>query len=171
MPLLKKLQPAARAIVWDPTGTKILLVKRQDLPVWELPGGGVEKDELPKEAVLREVFEETGLKVTIKKAIGIYYPLCRLASLSHTFECTSNSCELKISDESSDIAFFDIDKLPTYLPPPYPDWIRDTLEKKEDTVIKPISSVTYRALISYLIRYPKLVLTFIMTRIKRPSSS
>lgn len=36
---------------------------------WRLPGGGVEEDETPEEAITREVKEETGLGVTkIEKA-------------------------------------------------------------------------------------------------------
>lgn len=174
MPLLKKLQPAARAIIWNETKDAILLVKRQDLPVWELPGGGIDAGESPEAAVIREALEETGLTVQTLSPIGIYYPLCRLAALSYTFECTSYTGTLTISDESSDIAFFPVDHLPKYLPPPYPDWIKDAREKREELIVKAITSVTYRALIGYLIGYPKLVLTFLKTRMpvfKRLSSS
>ena len=45
----------------------ILLVQQQGpddpLPTWALPGGGVEPGELPTEAVVREVKEETGVEV------------------------------------------------------------------------------------------------------------
>src|SRR5436309_337741 len=46
---------------------EIVLV-RQGMPgrraaVWELPGGGIESGELPTEAMIREVREETGLEV------------------------------------------------------------------------------------------------------------
>ena len=34
---------------------------------WTLPGGAVEADETPEEAVIREVKEETGLKTKISK--------------------------------------------------------------------------------------------------------
>ncbi len=36
---------------------------------WDFAGGTVEKRELPKDAVIREVFEETGLKVKVNKII------------------------------------------------------------------------------------------------------
>ncbi len=44
----------------------VLLIKRGNPPKageWSLPGGGVELGETTREAVAREVFEETGLKV------------------------------------------------------------------------------------------------------------
>ena len=36
---------------------------------WDFPGGTVEKGELPQAATIREVFEETGLKVTVDKIL------------------------------------------------------------------------------------------------------
>ncbi len=36
---------------------------------WDFAGGTVEKGELPKDAVVREVFEETGLKVKVSTII------------------------------------------------------------------------------------------------------
>lgn len=37
---------------------------------WVLPKGGIEKGESKKEAALREVYEETGLKAEIKNYLG-----------------------------------------------------------------------------------------------------
>ncbi len=34
---------------------KLLFVKRRDVPVWVVPGGGIEKGETPKEAFAREL--------------------------------------------------------------------------------------------------------------------
>lgn len=54
---------------------KILLVKRKNIPFqgqWALPGGFVERGETLRKAVMREVLEETGLKVSPGKIIGIY---------------------------------------------------------------------------------------------------
>ncbi|PCI78260.1 NUDIX hydrolase [Candidatus Aerophobetes bacterium] len=167
MAILRKLQPSARAIILDSAKEKILLVKRKDLPVWELPGGGIEEGETPEESVLREVFEETGLKANITRPVGIYYPLCRLASVSYTFECTPYEGDMRLSDETTDIRFFPLNKLPKYLPPPYPHWINDALENNSDCLVKPISSVTYKALLAYLIKYPKLVTIFLLSRMKK----
>jgi ADP-ribose pyrophosphatase YjhB (NUDIX family) len=44
---------------------KTLLLMHKKLGVWLPPGGHVEENELPHEAALREVFEETGLRVTL----------------------------------------------------------------------------------------------------------
>ena len=37
---------------------------------YDLPGGGIEPGESPEEGIVREVFEETGLHVTIVRPLG-----------------------------------------------------------------------------------------------------
>lgn len=51
---------------------EILLTKREDFGVWCMPGGGVDEDESIGEAAVREALEETGLKVKLKRLVGIY---------------------------------------------------------------------------------------------------
>jgi len=54
---------------------KLLLTKRARIPFkgwWDLPGGFVERGENAEEAILRELEEETGLKIKIKNFFGIY---------------------------------------------------------------------------------------------------
>ena len=51
---------------------RVLLTQREDFEVWCLPGGGVEGGESLAQAALREVEEETGLKVTLTRLVGIY---------------------------------------------------------------------------------------------------
>lgn len=48
---------------------KILLIKRNHEPFkdfWGLPGGHIDKEEAPKQAIIREVKEETNLEFTPK---------------------------------------------------------------------------------------------------------
>ncbi len=51
---------------------EVLLVKRKDLPIWDLPGGRVDEGELLEEAAKREVREETGYEVEIVDKVGVY---------------------------------------------------------------------------------------------------
>ena len=50
------------ALIFDDRD-RVLLCLRDDLNIWNLPGGGVELGESPWEAVVREVEEETGLEL------------------------------------------------------------------------------------------------------------
>lgn len=56
-------------------GKKILLVKRDEPEVigahlkWEFPGGKVDFGETPEEAIVREIYEETGVRVRVKRLL------------------------------------------------------------------------------------------------------
>jgi len=57
-------------VATDPaSGWEILLSRLSDTlthsPLWTLPGGGLDHGEDPRSAVVREVYEETGLSVTV----------------------------------------------------------------------------------------------------------
>jgi ADP-ribose pyrophosphatase YjhB (NUDIX family) len=54
---------------------KLLLVRRNHTPAlgrWAFPSGFVDAGEVIEEAAVREVFEETGIKVQIDGLIGVY---------------------------------------------------------------------------------------------------
>ena len=49
-------------VVWE---GKVLLHLHRKLGMWLPPGGHIERDEIPDDAAVREVFEETGLNVEL----------------------------------------------------------------------------------------------------------
>jgi len=51
-----------------------LLVTHQDEPVpeYQLPGGGIDPGESPLTALHREVFEETGWRIDVRRRLGAY---------------------------------------------------------------------------------------------------
>ena len=61
----------ASAFVIDPHTKKILLVKHKKYNKWVQPGGHVIEGEVPEETAMREVYEETNLKIEI---IGERFP-------------------------------------------------------------------------------------------------
>lgn len=65
-----KLAFSAGGVVFHrtPSGPEIALIRTKE--AWTLPKGLIEKGEKPQEAALREVEEETGLKVEIKGSLG-----------------------------------------------------------------------------------------------------
>ena len=81
-----KTRAAARGVVLR--NGKMLASHAVVGDVWMIPGGGIEKDETPEEAVVREVREETGYVVRPVReflTISEYYEGVRY--LSHYFLC------------------------------------------------------------------------------------
>ncbi|MFN0154362.1 MAG: NUDIX hydrolase [Gaiella sp.] len=62
----------AAAIVFDDHGRVLLVKENYGRHRWSLPGGAIEQDETPEEAVIRETLEETGLVVGIDHLVGEY---------------------------------------------------------------------------------------------------
>lgn len=56
-------------IVFDRAGKKVLIQKRRNGGLRMFPGGGIEDQENPKEAMIREVLEETGYHIKIEKEL------------------------------------------------------------------------------------------------------
>ena len=61
----------ASAFIIDPVTKKLLLIKHKKNRRWTQPGGHIEGNETPEEAALREVYEETGLRI---KLLGERFP-------------------------------------------------------------------------------------------------
>lgn len=61
---------------------KILLEKRRDCDMWGLVGGGVKKRETPLDAIVRETYEEFGLRIPKERfeKIGVYGEPGRIAA-------------------------------------------------------------------------------------------
>lgn len=65
------LAPGVAAIVRDSQG-RVLLQKRSDNHEWGLPAGAIDPGESPAQALLREVWEETGLRVVPVRVAGVF---------------------------------------------------------------------------------------------------
>ena len=97
---------------------QILLVQRKNEPFkgkWALPGGFVEYGEKTEETVVREVFEETGLKTKIRGLAGVYSdpkrdPRGHTITVAYVLEMSGG--RLEAGDDASDVKFFKVNKLP-----------------------------------------------------------
>lgn len=106
---------------------KVLLVKRRDFPLWDLPGGVVESDELPSEAAMREMYEETGYEVQIDYEFARYIDKTR-NDCQHLFKSHIINGELKrTTTETRDLRWFSLNRLPLLIIPNRKRQIRDAL--------------------------------------------
>ncbi|NDJ86752.1 MAG: NUDIX domain-containing protein [Chloroflexi bacterium] len=107
---------SASAIVRD-EDQNILLVKREDLRVWVLPGGMVDYGETLEQAARREAFEETGIEIEIDTLQGIYYlHLGRRTFLAFVYQAHPIGGAITTSFESVDVRYFPINRLPERVP-------------------------------------------------------
>jgi ADP-ribose pyrophosphatase YjhB (NUDIX family) len=65
------LLPSVSVHVFDEAG-RLLLVRQREGEIWSTPGGLIEPDELPADAAIREMWEETGLVVQPQRLLGVY---------------------------------------------------------------------------------------------------
>ena len=100
----------ASAIIVDEK-KRVLLCHRTDRDFWNLPGGGVEQDETPWQAVVREVKEEVGLTVVVSKLLGVYKDPMR-DDLVFSFACTIVGGALTLTDEADTIDYFAFEQIP-----------------------------------------------------------
>jgi len=62
----------AGAVLTDQHG-RVLIFERRDIPgAWQFPQGGLENEENPIDAALREIWEETGISKTALALIDRY---------------------------------------------------------------------------------------------------
>lgn len=73
-------------------GNNILLVKQNrwasGYQTWEIPMGGIDPEEAPEDAAIRELFEETGLALPVSSlnTLGTVRPLsAKIRSLNHIY--------------------------------------------------------------------------------------
>jgi ADP-ribose pyrophosphatase YjhB (NUDIX family) len=133
------IRPGVAAVIFGPDG--VLLQRRDDNRLWGLPGGGVEPGESVREAVVREVREETGLDVEPVRLIGVYsapehhqiitYPDGNVIHyVSSVFECTVVGGTLTCCAESLELEYFQPDGLPVDVMPISRIRIHDALARQ-----------------------------------------
>jgi 8-oxo-dGTP diphosphatase len=110
--------PSACGVVVDDRG-RILCARRADNGNWTLPSGAVDPGEQPADACVREVFEETGVRVAVQRLAGVMlreyvYPHGDVCQYVTTwFRCRPIGGEAVVNDdESTAVAWFALDDVP-----------------------------------------------------------
>lgn len=114
-----KIRLGCTAIIFD-ENKRVLLTRRTDNGQWCLPGGAMDSGESAAEACIREVWEETGLHVGVKRLVGVYsdpnqlviYPDGnKVFVVALSFEAEIVGGELGLSNETTDAGFFSVTEM------------------------------------------------------------
>ncbi|MCK6583352.1 MAG: NUDIX domain-containing protein [Anaerolineales bacterium] len=115
-----KIRVGCSAVIFDETRTNVLLTRRADNGLWCVPGGRMESGESAAEACEREILEETGLSVRVKRLVGVYsnpdqlviYPDGeKVHFVILGFEAEIIGGELGLSNETTDAGFFSLKEI------------------------------------------------------------
>ncbi|MFI0713449.1 NUDIX hydrolase [Streptomyces inhibens] len=111
--------PGVSVVVFDDRG-RVLLGKRADTGSWSVIGGIPEPGEQPAETAVREVYEETAVRVVPEGVVLVEampptrYPngdVCQFMDV--TLRCRAVGGEAKVNDdESLEVGWFAVDALP-----------------------------------------------------------
>jgi 8-oxo-dGTP pyrophosphatase MutT (NUDIX family) len=114
-----KIRLGCSAAIFDDQ-RRVLLTKRTDNGQWCLPGGAVDPGESVAEACEREVVEETGLSVRVKRLVGVYshpdklviYPDGnKVQVVALHFEAEIIGGEVGLSGEITDFGYFTLEEI------------------------------------------------------------
>jgi len=107
----------SRGVVFK--GNSMLFVRENDDGLWSIPGGMVDQNETPRQAVEREVKEETGYHVKAEKLLALmdrdshsHYPPHPFSVFKLFIRCKIIGGKARKSFETDEIKFFKEDEIP-----------------------------------------------------------
>jgi ADP-ribose pyrophosphatase YjhB (NUDIX family) len=127
-----------RGILLSPDN-KILLARESADGKWSLPGGWGDIGYSPKEVIVKEFQEETGLDVVPERLLAVFdkkmhlHPPQPFYVYKMVFHCRALSSTLNKGFDVLDVQYFDIDQLP---------------ELSEDRILKSQIELLYQKIIS-----------------------
>jgi ADP-ribose pyrophosphatase YjhB (NUDIX family) len=111
-----------RGAVFSSAGRILLVRETADAGRWTLPGGWADVNESPSDSVIREVSEESGFRVSVRKLAAVYDRERHGHVPPHAFHvyklfsiCNIVDGAAQPGPETSEVAFFAADDLPNDL--------------------------------------------------------
>ena len=141
-----QILPAVAAAIFNDRG-EVLLQKRKDVNKWCIISGHVEFGETVEEAILREIEEETSIKASIVRFIGVYSSPGSQTYIykDRTVQYITSYFEARLADtippgfsnnETQELKFFTPEAIPSELALINSNWLSDALSRKETVFIR-----------------------------------
>jgi len=147
------------AVVFSEDRQKVLLLRREIFILWDLPGGGINQDEEPDAAAVRECREETGYVIELDGAVGKYLHQSvygRGDQLTYAFRGhVVGGKPKRIGLEITELRWCDVKHLPRGLETLHRQIIADALANHNEMVERRIDFPLWKL-------YPARVIFFIM---------
>jgi ADP-ribose pyrophosphatase YjhB (NUDIX family) len=109
-----RFRVAVAAIIFDEDGCVLLFKHTYRKFEWGIPAGSLEYDERPDDAIVREMFEETGMQIQAQRLL-----LVESSKEDHhvslIYQCRIVDGVFRESDEISEAKYFDVNNLPPML--------------------------------------------------------
>jgi ADP-ribose pyrophosphatase YjhB (NUDIX family) len=137
----------------------VLLLRREVFVLWDLPGGGVERNEDPADAAVRETREESGYQIAIERFVGTYR--CQSVygrgdQLTYVFRArVIGGTPKHIGLETTGLRWFPVNALPRGVEPLQRQMIADALADLPAPVERRIEFPRWKL-------YPARVIFFVM---------
>lgn len=110
-----RFRVSVAALVFDPQRRVLLFRHTYRKFEWGIPAGGLEYNEQPDAAILREFFEETGLRIEIMRLLYAESTRDDPRNISLIYLCAITGGEFRESSEISEMKYFDVNDLPRML--------------------------------------------------------
>jgi 8-oxo-dGTP diphosphatase len=109
-----KFRASVAAMVFDEQGRILLFKHTYRKFEWGIPAGGLEYNEQPQDAIVREFYEETGMQIKIEKLL-LAESSKEDRNISLIYLCKIMSGSFRESNEISEMKYFDVNDLPFML--------------------------------------------------------
>jgi ADP-ribose pyrophosphatase YjhB (NUDIX family) len=107
---------------------RVLAIRRADNGTWELPGGVLELEESLDAGVCREVYEESGIEVTVEHLSGVYKNMQR-GIVALVFRCHPTGGAEQTSDESTAVRWLTPEEVEAHMSEVYSVRLLDALQQ------------------------------------------